>query len=473
MKKIYNSRFFSTLTTKNPLRGNSHSQHNQRHSLYRRISPVGDPTVSIVPILNQWVSEGKALDRGELHYIVKELRSFKRYTHALQVCNWMTSARYFHLTQGDAAVRLDLISKVHGIKHAETYFNNTPIKLKGIEVYGALLNCYAEARSVEKAEEVLQTMRDLGLAIKPLPYNVLLGLYKKTGNYEKLNNLMHEMETNNVTFDKYTYSICMNAYAANSDIGGMEKTLEKMMSDSRFSPDWCIYAAVANFYTKAGILDKALAMLKKAEGLVTDKKNIAYNYLLTQYAGAGYKDDVYRIWEVYKQVEKRILNKGYMSMLVALFKLNDIKGAEKIFEEWETQNLSDDTHLPNFMIGACAKRGHMESAENLMNKIILKGGKLDEWTWYNMIKGYVQNNDILKAVEAMKEAIKVCECIKKPSNAVFATCFNFLKIECKIEGLEEFVRVLGEHNIISVDVQWKLLNYVKDQTSECYEAKTL
>ena len=58
---------------------------NSLSGLYRRISPLGDPKVSIVPILDQWISEGQTVSKPPLLDIIKELRRFKRYTHALEV----------------------------------------------------------------------------------------------------------------------------------------------------------------------------------------------------------------------------------------------------------------------------------------------------------------------------------------------------------------------------------------------------
>jgi hypothetical protein len=54
-------------------------------NLYRRISPVGNPRVTIVPILDQWIAEGKTVSREPLIAIIKELRYYKRYSHALEV----------------------------------------------------------------------------------------------------------------------------------------------------------------------------------------------------------------------------------------------------------------------------------------------------------------------------------------------------------------------------------------------------
>lgn len=39
----------------------------------------------MVPVLEQWVKEGNQVLRSELQWIIKRLRSYKRYKHALEV----------------------------------------------------------------------------------------------------------------------------------------------------------------------------------------------------------------------------------------------------------------------------------------------------------------------------------------------------------------------------------------------------
>ncbi|KAJ0089363.1 hypothetical protein Patl1_32856 [Pistacia atlantica] len=53
--------------------------------LFRRISTLGDAMVSIVPLLDQWVQEGRTVEKEQLQVFIKELRSFRRFTHALQI----------------------------------------------------------------------------------------------------------------------------------------------------------------------------------------------------------------------------------------------------------------------------------------------------------------------------------------------------------------------------------------------------
>ncbi|KAK3227120.1 hypothetical protein Dsin_006982 [Dipteronia sinensis] len=238
--------------------------------LYRKISPIGDPTVSIVPVLDQWVQDGGAIDKETLQVIIKELRFYKRFAHALQISMWMTDKRYFQPSASDAAVRLDLISKVHGIEQAEIFFNSISTTLRTLPTYTALLKCYAL--------------------------------------------------------------------------------------------------------------------------------------------------------------------------------------------EWESKNSHYDIRIPNFLMGAYCRRGLMEKAETFVDRIISKGGKLDHKTWFYLATGYLQNNQLQKAVEKMKEAIAVCHNRWKPRKDVVAACLEYFKLEGDVEEARNFINLLRAKNIISVDVQDRLLN---------------
>ncbi|KAG5223718.1 pentatricopeptide repeat-containing protein [Salix suchowensis] len=105
------------------------------------ISRAGNPKVSIIPVIEQWLEEGNSIKKPDLQNFIKLFRRHRRFSHALQG---------HELSPGDFAVQLDLISKVHGLEQAEEYYNSIPDHLKGIQVYGALLNCYAHKRHMEK-----------------------------------------------------------------------------------------------------------------------------------------------------------------------------------------------------------------------------------------------------------------------------------------------------------------------------------
>ncbi|XP_060668470.1 pentatricopeptide repeat-containing protein At2g20710, mitochondrial-like isoform X1 [Ziziphus jujuba] len=433
--------------------------------LYRQISPIGDPKLSVVPVLDKWVQDGQNVNKSHLVSVIKELRYFGRYKHALEISMWMTDKRYFQLTYGDVAIRLDLIAKVHGVEQAENYFNNVPRQLKSLQIYNALLNCYAHEELVEKAEALMQQMKDMGLARSILAYNALLNLYLKTGSYEKMGNLLHEMEEKGISNDKCTYAIQIGAYAANSDMEGIDKILSRMETDPQVM-DWNTYSTAANGCIKAGLVDKALLMLKKSEELIltSRRKSEGFQHILTQYAAIGKKDEVLRLWELYGK-QCKVYNRGYISMITSLLKFDDIESAEKIFKEWESQDLNYDNRIPNPLISACCSIGLFEKAESLLKRVIEKGGKPNSRTWHYLATGYFKHNQMQKAAEAIKEEISVAESFSKLSKDCLAACLEYLKGKGDLEGAEEIITLLRDKCFLSVDIQDRLLNYIKDGES--------
>ncbi|KAK9092535.1 hypothetical protein Syun_027446 [Stephania yunnanensis] len=430
-------------------RVSSHSTKTQNSSppkddLYRRISPLGDPNISVSPVLDQWIKEGRIVSPTQLRSMIKELRGYTRFTHALEMSQWMSDRKYISLTPADMAIRLDLISKVHGVERAEKYFDTIPKQLRSFQTYGALLNCYAYSKSVDKAEALVQKMKDLGLVIAPLTYNVLLNLYSQVGQHEKIDALMEEMKERGIQMDRFTHSIRLSAYATLSDTEGMERTIKRMEDDPQVTMDWNCYAIAADGYIKAGFIDKALDMLKRSEELITGKKTrVAYEFLITLYASAGQKDEVYRIWNLYKSSEK-LYNTAYTSMISSLSKLGDIEGAEKIVEEWETGGTSYDFRVPNCLIAAYCNNGLLEKAESFLSKAIEKGRKPISSSWNRLAACYVKINQMPKAVDAIRKAIEARRPGWKPSHETVSSCVEYLKQEGKVEAVEEFIQLLGE-----------------------------
>ncbi|XP_028071697.1 pentatricopeptide repeat-containing protein At2g20710, mitochondrial-like [Camellia sinensis] len=429
----------------------SSSSSSSRDTLYSRISPLGDPRVSIEPILHQWVREGRVIEHQQLQMIIKLLRKFRRFKHALQVSEWMSDKSYFDLFPGDVAIRLDLISKVHGLEQAEDYFNHIPNALRVFPVYGALLNCYAHAKSLEKAEATMQKMRELG-SRTPLVYNVMLKLYSQMGKHKKIDSLVQEMEEKGIACDKFTFSILLNSHAVTSDIKGMEKILMKMEADPVISMDWNAYVIAANGYLKAGLVEKGFSTLKKSEQLITVKsRKHAYEFLLTLYASMGNKDEVYHMWNLCKKSGK-IYNTNYISMLSSLGKLDDLDGMEKLFEEWEINRTCFDFRVPNLMISAYCRKGLLEKAESIVNRLIESGKEPNTGTWERLSAGYNKYNHMEKAVDTLKKAILASHPIPgwKPDLPTFAGCLEYLKGKGDGE-VAEFKNLLEEHDHFSTD----------------------
>ncbi|PWA36703.1 Pentatricopeptide repeat-containing protein [Artemisia annua] len=404
---------------------------------------------SIVPVLDEWVSvEGKPVDQFDLHKIIKQLRKFRRYKHALQICQWMDDKPYLDHSHKDVSVKLDLISKVYGLKQAEEYFDKIPNTERVWQVYGALLNCYAEAKQLKKAEATMQKMRELGYS-SSLTYNVMMGLYSDMKKYEKLDLLMDEMEQKRIHIDKFTYCIRLNAYAKTAEIQKMEKLLYKMEADPEVQMEWHAYTTVANGYLKSGDREKALTCLKKSEYLIKpSQRKPAYETLLTLYASAGRKYEVDRVWDLYKSLGK-FYNQGYLCIMSSLAKLDCLDDVEKIYREWEGQHKYFDYQVPNLLITVYCKKGLLDKAESLVKNLKESGNEPNASTWSRIALGYVKIDDMDKAVEAMRKSILGGFRGWTVDTATLSACLDYLNSKGKLDEAEEIIRLLKEKSHLS------------------------
>ncbi|KAJ0028143.1 hypothetical protein Pint_36279 [Pistacia integerrima] len=115
------------------------------------------------------------------------------------------------------------------------------------------------------------------------------------------------------------------------------------------------------------------------------------------------KDEVLRLWELYGK-HKKVYNRGYRCVMPSLLKFDDMESAEKVLEEWESQCKHYDIWIPNFLIDSYCRKGLLQKAKTLVNRVKLKGGKPDACTLFYIVTAYLRDNQTGKAVDTLKEA---------------------------------------------------------------------
>uniref|UniRef100_A0A2P2NIU4 Pentatricopeptide repeat-containing protein n=1 Tax=Rhizophora mucronata TaxID=61149 RepID=A0A2P2NIU4_RHIMU len=412
-------------------------------NLYSRISPLGDPSISVVPVLDQWAEELKEFKADEVRRTVKILRSNRRHKQALEASEWMSSKGPATFSLADRAVQLDLIGRVRGLDSAESYFKYIDDKDKIDKIYGALLNCYVREGLVDKSLSLMQKMKELGFAHSTLPYNNLMSLYARTGQFEKVPDVFSEMKKNGISLDNFSYRICMDSYGARSDLDNVEKILQEMENQPHISMDWQMYAAAAHIHIKAGAEERALIHLKKCEEKV-DKDVLGYNYLISLHASLGNKDEMLRLWNLAKTKCKKHVNRDYITMLGCLVKLGEFQEAEKLLDEWDSSCQYYDFRVPNVLLIGYCQKGLIEKAEGMLRCMIEKQKTPTPNSWAILASGYVDRQNVNKAFECMKEALAVQKENMgwRPKPQLISTILDWVGNNGDVEEVESFVSSL-------------------------------
>ncbi|ERN02143.1 pentatricopeptide repeat-containing protein At1g60770 [Amborella trichopoda] len=368
-------------------------------TLYRRLSALGDSSKSAGQELTRWVGEGKAVKKWEIERIIKELRKFKRFHHALELSEWMDK-RGMNLSYGDYAIRVDLLSKTRGLESAESYFTGLPHSAKNQYSYGALLNCYCKDKLTEKAEALFSKMKELNTNLT-LAYNNMMTLYITTGHPEQVPSLLQDMKENGKKPDTFTCNILMNSYALMKDMEGVERVVNEMIKTGEIISDWTTHTNLAAIFIQAGLFDKANATLKLVEEKHMVRCRIAYHFLITLYAGTGNLAEVHRIWQQLKSAFSKTTNLSYLVMLQALARLDDLGATKELFNEWEKNCSSYDMRLTNVLLGVYLRRDMIQEAEAVKEEAT-KRGELNCKTLVMFMEWYLKNSDTGLALSYLK-----------------------------------------------------------------------
>lgn len=351
----------------------------------------------------------------------------------------------FILTTSDTAIQLDLIAKVRGIEKAEEYFFKLPDSLKDKRIYGALLNGYARARMEEKAESVMEKMRERGYVLHSLPYNVMMTLYMNLKKFDKVESVVSEMREKNIQMDIYSYNIWLSSCGAEGSVEKMEQVMEEMKLDTAINPNWTTYSTVATQYIRLGLYEKAEEYLKKVEDRITGRDRMPYHYLISLYGSIGKKDEILRVWKIYKSIFFRIPNLGYHALISSLIRQDDIEDAEMFYEEWLSVKSGYDPRIGNLLLGWYVRKGLSENAKSFYDKMIEYGGNPNSVTWEIFADDHIRERRISEALSCLKDAV-LADGSKswRPKPVLVTSILEFCEQEGDVVNKEALMEVLRQ-----------------------------
>ncbi|KAF8732725.1 hypothetical protein HU200_015060 [Digitaria exilis] len=457
-------------------------------ALYRRLFRKGSTPQAVREEVDGFLDSRKRAFKWEVGVCVNRMRRSALYRPALKLSEVM-ARRGMNPTVSDQAIRLDLVAKSRGIAAAEKYFLELPETSKTHLTYGALLNCYCKELMTEKAESLMEKMKELNFAFTAMSFNSLMTLYTKVGQPEKVPSIIQDMKGDDVLPDVFTYNVWMRALAALKDIPGVERVIEEMKRDGRVTPDWTTYSNLASIYVNAGLFEKAEAALKELEKRNTSNDIEGYQFLITLYGRTQNLVEVHRVWRSLKRNCPRKANMSYLNTIQVLANLKDLPAAEACFKEWEAQyihppktntkdsgasitesesstntpsNQSDvkgtkgveelemkhpkyDIRVANAMIKAYVAEGMLDKAIALKKRAKMRGGRLNAKTWEIFMEHYLKAGDLKMAHWCADRAMKKGHSsgrIWVPPRDVTETLMNYFEKNKDVDGAEQYVEVL-------------------------------
>ncbi|KVH87901.1 pentatricopeptide repeat-containing protein At5g27460 [Cynara cardunculus var. scolymus] len=431
------------------------------------------PRRSATNVLQNWVSEGRKVSIYDLRHISKQLVRHGRYKHALEVMKWMEDQEHFKISEADHALRLELTIRLNTLKEAEDYFAQIPTIASQRASYLHLLNSYVKEKATEKAESLMTKMNSFGANVTPHPFNAMMKLYIATCQFELVLSIISQMKQNKVPKNVLSYNLWMSACNEVYGVEYVEMVHKEMVNDKHVKVGWSSLCTLANIYMKSGLVEKATLALRNAEDKLSFNNHFGFFFLITNYASLKNKDGVLRVWESCKRVDGKLTCANYMCMVLSLVKIGDVKEAEKVFMEWESQCRRYDIRVSNILLGAYVRDGLMEKAQKFHLHTLEKGGCPNFKTWEILMEGYVRSQKMKKAIVAMKEIFKMLKHTEwRPSPTIIESVLGYFEESGNLEEAKSYLKVLRDFNLASLNVYRSLIKmYVtkREPTDEILE----
>ena len=162
----------------------------------------------------------------------------------------------------------------------------------------------------------------------------------------------------------------------------------------------------------------------------------------------------------------RIPAANYMSAIICLIKVGDINQAEWIFGSWEVECGKYDVRVSNVLLGAYVRNGWIEKAEKLHLHVLQKGARPNYKTWEILMEGFVQSNQMDKAVNAMQEALSLMKsCHWRPPAKIVEAIATFFEEQGSADDANRYMKVLQKFNLTTLPLYKSLLRaYIKADT---------
>ncbi|KAI4979536.1 hypothetical protein ZWY2020_016289 [Hordeum vulgare] len=418
--------------------------------LYKRISKVsqGKPPGTVAAEMDEWLRQRRRPSQLQVLAYVRELTRFKKNESALELLDWMES-RGANLSPGHQAMRLDLISKVHGIQAAEEYFWSIPDISKSVKTYSCLLNCYGKHGLAYKGLEFYEKMKAKSIVPDKLVYNYLMILYQKAGQPEKILSTFEEMRESGISADKFAYFTLIESYITMNDLDAAEKVLAELQ---KVAPvHWSLYTLMANNYIKLKLFGKAEVAIKKAEEGM-DKADLRSWYaLLSLHAHCGNSTEVKRVWKSLKSTFKKCLNRSYLVMLQALSMIDDFESLQQIFQEWQSSHEHYDKRIANVVMKAYLDKGMIDEAEAIRQSTMAQGH------WHEgmvciFAEFYLDKSDVNAALEILRDAKNMVMARKwVPSKELVSRFLKHYEESNDASGAESFLECLKKLECLDPD----------------------
>ncbi|KAK6136257.1 hypothetical protein DH2020_029988 [Rehmannia glutinosa] len=301
-----------------------------------------------------------------------------------------------------------------------------------VATFGMLMSLYQKGSVVEEAEYTFSQMRNLKITCQSA-YSALITIYTRMGLYQKAENIIDFLREDKVVLNRENWLVMLNAYCQQGKLSEAEQVLCAMRK-ARFSPCIVAYNTMITGYGRVSRMDHAeniFCNLKEA-GFVPDETT--YRSLIEGWGRA----DNYKQAKFYYMELKRLGYKPNSSNLYTLIRLQakhgDEDGAVKTINDMMMIGCQKSSIL-GIVLQAYEKANRLDRMSSILEGSLHDHVLKNQTSCTILVTSYVKNCLIDNALNVLSE--------KQWDDPIFEdNLYHLLICSCKDLGhLENAIKI--------------------------------
>ncbi|XP_028775561.1 pentatricopeptide repeat-containing protein At1g02370, mitochondrial [Neltuma alba] len=328
-----------------------------------------------------------------------------------------------------AATKLAEPEAERSAKKVSLYRKLSALDMTGRTVSQTLNQCIMEGKVLRK-DELQRCVKEL----------------RKYRKYRHALEIMEWMEYRGITFSTTDFSLYLDLLSLTKGVAAAESYFSGLppRSKSRFT-----YGTLLNCYCRGLLEDKALALFENMDELNFVTSDLPFSNLMCLYMRLGKPEKVPPLIDTMKQRKISMTAPAYHIWMNSYASLNDIEGAERVFEEMKKEDADKINWLTHSNLAAIyVKAKHFDKAESAL-KMVEKIARPKEREAYHFLlslyAGIGNQGEVYRVWNYLKSVPPV-------TNMSYLTMLQSLRRLNDIEGLAKCFEE-WKSNCISYDMR--------------------
>lgn len=306
-------------------------------------------------------------------------------------------------SEQDAVIVLNNMESAESALLALRYFQKKSSPKREVIFYNVMLKVFRKSRDWDKVEELLNEMIGRGIRPDNVTFSTVISTARRCSLPTKAVEWFERMPEFDCVPDDVTYSTMIDAYGRAGNID-MALGLYDRARKERWHLDLVTFSTLIRVYSMSGNFDGALNVYEEMKALGVKPNLVIYNTLLDSMGRAG------RPWKV-KNFYGEMTENGftpnwatYASLLRAYARARYAGDALAVYREMKEKGMQLNVVLYNTLLAMCADVGYVDDAIEIFEEMeSSEACKPDSWSFSSMITIYSCSTQVSEAEAMLKK----------------------------------------------------------------------